>query len=169
LLHAFISISSMLILSNIDMILFGAQRATIFSQIIILRVNCACLENAILFYWRVLTSVLSSLCYLLLPTILTFDCTVLGCGTVDLALRMSCASAISIRKVSFCVVSTSHTLWSSLRQPRLSSLDKFVTPQLHKMASSTFDVQAARSQFPALAHDQVYFDNVRSTLEICST
>jgi hypothetical protein len=37
------------------------------------------------------------------------------------------------------------------------------------MASSTFDVQAARSQFPALAHDQVYFDNVRSTLEICST
>lgn len=28
------------------------------------------------------------------------------------------------------------------------------------MASSTFDVQAVRSQFPALAHDQVYFDNV---------
>jgi hypothetical protein len=28
------------------------------------------------------------------------------------------------------------------------------------MAESTFDVQAVRSQFPALAHDQVYFDNV---------
>lgn len=32
------------------------------------------------------------------------------------------------------------------------------------MASSFFDVQAVRAQFPALAHDQVYFDNVSKTL-----
>lgn len=34
------------------------------------------------------------------------------------------------------------------------------------MAPSTFDVQAVRSQFPALAHDQVYFDNVSKVVEI---
>ena len=31
------------------------------------------------------------------------------------------------------------------------------------MASSTFDVQAARAQFPALSQKQVYFDNVSRT------
>jgi hypothetical protein len=39
-------------------------------------------------------------------------------------------------------------------------LIQLAKPNCTKMATSTFDVQAVRSQFPALAHDQVYFDNV---------
>lgn len=110
-------------------------------------------------------SLLALACFLFCSCKATFCwtarfCTILGCGTVDLASPHKLCIRISIRKVSFTQPVEDLATHNHLFNDLSSSGTTWKNHNSNKMASPSFDVQAVRSQFPALAHEQVYFDNV---------